>query len=126
MRSIRLAAALACAAVLACATSASAATYGHDAHTVIVQFQPGTTAAQKSATLGTARIVGTINGLGADVVRVAGSPAAAAALLNRSDLVAYAEVNEILRATAIPNDTRFGELYGLNNTGQGGGKPDAD
>ena len=38
----------------------------------------------------------------------------------------YAEVNKILRATAVPNDPRFGELYGLNNTGQTGGTADAD
>jgi subtilisin family serine protease len=53
-------------------------------------------------------------------------PAVAAAALNRLAVVQYAEVNKTLRATAVPNDPRFGELYGLNNTGQGGGKPDAD
>ena len=46
--------------------------------------------------------------------------------LNRSARSAYAEVDQILRATATPNDTRFGELYGLNNTGQSGGTADAD
>ena len=35
----------------------------------------------------------------------------------------YAEPNYILRTQAIPNDARFGELYGFNNTGQGGGSP---
>jgi thermitase len=40
--------------------------------------------------------------------------------------VLYAEPNYIARATAIPNDPRFGELYGLDNSGQGGGLPDAD
>src|SRR3954467_11437792 len=119
-------AALCCAAGLACAASASAATYGYDAHTVIVQFKPGTTTAQKTAALGGAPIVSTINGLGADVARVAVAPAVAAAALNRLAVVRYAEVNKILRASAIPNDARFGELYGLNNTGQTGGTPDAD
>ena len=38
----------------------------------------------------------------------------------------YAEPNFILRTQAIPNDARFGELYGFNNTGQAGGSPDAD
>lgn len=44
--------------------------------------------------------------------------------------VVYAEPNYIIRTTLTPNDTRFGELWGLNNTGQvvGGtaGIPGAD
>src|SRR5437879_10753684 len=35
----------------------------------------------------------------------------------RSD-VEYAEPNYIVHTTAIPNDPRFGELWGLQNTGQ--------
>jgi thermitase len=126
MRTTSSIAALAGVAVLACAAGASAATYGHDAHAVLVKFRPGTTAAQKSAALRGAPIVSTINGLGVDVARVAVDPALAAAALNRLAVVEYAEVDKTLRATAVPNDPRFGELYGLNNTGQAGGKPDAD
>src|SRR3954471_11441256 len=126
MRKTWLVAALCCAAVLAGAASASAATYGYDAQTVIVKFAPGTTAAQKAAALRGAPIVSTVNGLGADVARVSVDPALAAAALNRLAIVRYAEVNKILRASAVPNDPRFGELYGLNNTGQTGGTPDAD
>src|SRR3954467_8256229 len=126
MRKTWLVAALCCAAVLAGAASASAATHGYDAQTVIVKFAPGTTAAQKAAALQGAPIVSTINGLGADVARVSVDPALAAAALNRLAIVRYAEVNKILRANAVPNDPRFGELYGLNNTGQTGGTPDAD
>ena len=59
-------------------------------------------------------------------MKVSGDPAAVAARLNRSSLVRYAEPNLILRAQAIPNDSRFGELYGFNNTGQTGGSADAD
>ena len=64
--------------------------------------------------------------MGAKVVRVSGDPAAVAARLNRSRLVEYAEPNLILRAAWFPNDPRFGELYGLHNTGQSGGAADAD
>ena len=32
--------------------------------------------------------------------------------------VEYAEPNYIVRASAIPNDARFGEQWGLHNTGQ--------
>jgi thermitase len=40
--------------------------------------------------------------------------------------VLYAEPNYILRTTLTPNDTRFGEMWGLHNIGQSGGIPDAD
>ena len=116
-------AALACAAALSCVGTAAAADIDND--TVIVQFRPGVTAAQQAAVLAGAPIVSTIYGTTTKVARVS-NPVAAAARLNRSALVQYAEVNKILRATATPNDPRFGELYGLNNTGQGGGTPDAD
>ena len=65
-------------------------------------------------------------GVGAKVVSVSGDPAVVADRLNRSALVDYAEPNFVLRATATPNDPLFPELYGLNNTGQTGGRPDAD
>ncbi|MCI0377016.1 MAG: S8 family serine peptidase [Gemmataceae bacterium] len=40
--------------------------------------------------------------------------------------VAYAEPDYFVHAAVIPNDTSFGSLYGLNNTGQSGGVVDAD
>ena len=40
--------------------------------------------------------------------------------------VAYAEPNYIVRSVATPNDALFQQLYGLHNTGQTGGTPDAD
>src|SRR4051812_1550905 len=117
-------AALACAVALMCTGTAMAAA-GIDNDTVIVQFRPGVTPVQQAAVLQGAPVIGTIYGTTTQVARVA-NPVAAAARLNRSALVQYAEVNKILRATAVPNDPRFAELYGLNNTGQGGGTPDAD
>ena len=65
-------------------------------------------------------------GSGADVVRVQRDPADVARRLNRSLLVSYAEPNFILTASAVPNDPLFSQLYGLNNTGQTGGRVDAD
>ena len=48
----------------------------------------------------------------------------------RADVVEYAEPNYILHADLTPNDPRFGELWGLQNTGQPilgvAGKPGAD
>lgn len=40
--------------------------------------------------------------------------------------VEYAEPNYIVHMAVIPGDTSFGQLWGLHNTGQSGGTPDAD
>ena len=50
----------------------------------------------------------------------------AISLLENSGLVEYAEPNYIQYARVTPNDPRFPEMWGLNNTGQTGGVPDAD
>jgi subtilisin family serine protease len=47
-------------------------------------------------------------------------------MLSKVPGVLYAEPNYIVRTTLTPNDTRFGELWGLNNTGQSGGTAGAD
>ena len=44
----------------------------------------------------------------------------------RDPAVLYAEPNWIVSHQASPNDPRFGEMWGLNNTGQSGGRADAD
>jgi thermitase len=122
--------ALALAATLAlCLTGTASAAY--DRNTVIVKFDSAASGVERSGLLqaaGAGSVLHSIRGLDARVVRVRGAdPARVAQRLERSGLVEYAEVNEILTTTAaIPNDPRFGELYGLNNTGQTGGTPDAD
>jgi thermitase len=116
-------------AILACAPAAAAAPARYEAHTLIVQYADRAPSAQRSLaarTAGVLETLGRITGLGAQVVRVSGDPAAVAARLNRSSAVRYAEPNYIYRATATPNDALFGQLYGLDNTGQAGGTPDAD
>ena len=40
--------------------------------------------------------------------------------------VEYAEPDYLMKPTASPNDPYYSKLYGLNNTGQNGGTPDAD
>ena len=47
-----------------------------------------------------------------------GAEKEAAARLERDPNVLYAEPNAIVHEDAIPNDTRFTDLWGLNNTGQ--------
>ncbi|MBU4179854.1 MAG: S8 family serine peptidase, partial [Actinobacteria bacterium] len=46
--------------------------------------------------------------------------------LRRSPLVEYAEPNYIRYLDRTPNDPNYSEMWGLDNTGQTGGTPDAD
>jgi thermitase len=91
---------------------------------VIVKFAPGH--ATSSTLPSGAALGGTIHALGAHVVKTTGDPAAAAAALNAKPGVEYAEVDKPMQLLAPPNDPRYPELYGLNNTGQTGGTADAD
>ena len=120
---------VACLLVLLFAFAGSAQAARYDANTVIVKFADGVSKAQRSALMSNTGVSGKrghVKGVGAGVFKVNGDPATVAARLNRSALVRYAEPNFILRATATPNDPLYSQLYGLNNTGQTGGRPDAD
>ena len=124
---LRAVAGLAGAVSLLLAGGAQAASYDDD--TVIVKYRPGITEGERTSLLrsaGALRTLGDVRGVGAKVLRVSGNPATTAGRLNRSSDVLYAEPNFILSTQATPNDARFGELYGFNNTGQTGGTPDAD
>jgi len=46
--------------------------------------------------------------------------------LRQSPFVEYAEANYYRYVNAVPNDPRYPEMWGLNNTGQTGGTPGAD
>jgi thermitase len=108
---------------------AQAATRSYEANTVIVKYRGTADAAQRSLVgeaAGLLNRVARVRGTGAQLFRVLGDPKAVAARLSRSSAVKYAEPNYTVRATAPPNDTQFGQLWGLNNTGQGGGLVDAD
>jgi thermitase len=126
-RSALVAAALAVCSSLVLSTAASGAAYDKD--TLIVKFRPGTSPAAKSAALnvpGVGRTVGTIRGTGAILVSVSRDPATLAGTLDRKAVVAYSEPNFVLHTDATPNDPLYVDEYGLNNTGQTGGSPDAD
>ena len=109
--------------------SAATASAADDADTVIVKYRDGVSAGAAGVSAPSARAcwpaVSHLRHLREGRARLR-RPRGVAATLNRCALVAYAEVNTILRTTAVPNDPRFGELYGLNNTGQGGGTAEAD
>jgi thermitase len=125
LRRVSIASAL---AVAACAVSAAgaAAAPRYDGDTVIVKYRHGAKVSGLQRRVGATRTLGKVGGVGARVLRVKGNPARVARRLNRSSQVLYAEPNYILHVSAIPNDARFGELYGLDNEGQSGGSSDAD
>ncbi len=103
-------------AVLALAPAADAADYVD--HQVIVKYADGASSAARTAAARAAGVTTTLDrvaGVGASVVRVSGDARAAAARLNRAPGVLYAEPDYILRASSVPNDPSFGELYGINN-----------
>src|SRR4051812_9677300 len=96
---------------------------------VLVKFDSGVSAARQLSILRSAGATGaggTIPGIGVHVVPVAGNAASAAARLDSLSGVEFAEVDKVLSISAVPNDPRFAQLDGLNNTGQTGGTPDAD
>ena len=122
-----LVAAAAVGLTLALAPSAAGAEYVPGE--VVVKYTDDATAAQKANVADAAGIVEKITGVrgvGARLVSVTGGVQAAIARLESSAAVEYADPNYIYRASAIPNDPLFPQMYGLNNTGQTGGTADAD
>jgi thermitase len=102
--------------VLGGAPAASAAGAPYVAHQVVVKYAPGASGGARTAVaerVGVREVVGRVAGLGAQVVRVSGSAEAAAAALNRSQAVQYAEPDYVMHALAMPDDPLFGQLYGL-------------
>jgi subtilisin family serine protease len=97
---------------------------------LIVQFNTGVGPEARRAVLAAAglRTVRELLGTKALHVRLpsgADTLAVARVLRKRSE-VRYAEPNYFRYLDAVPNDPRFGEMYGLDNNGQTGGVPDAD
>lgn len=118
MRLISRHACVAAAAVLAVLAAPAQAKKHYDARTVIVEYADGVSAQQKQELHGRAGVERDEDQIYGDQAWVAevkrnNDPADVAERLNRSRLVRYAEVNEILTATAVPNDPRFPEMYGL-------------
>jgi large repetitive protein len=65
--------------------------------------------------------------IGAEVDKVKGQPVEAAIrALNSRPNVEYAERDYIVHPTDYEDEPRFGELWGLDNTGQTGGTPNVD
>jgi thermitase len=96
---------------------------------VLVKFRPGTPAqvvAEVHRQNG-GRVKEEIPGIAVQVVLVPpGQERARAAAYARNPNVLFAEPNGIWQAVDFPNDPRFGDQWGLHNTGQNGGTADAD
>lgn len=97
---------------------------------VTVKFKPGTASAAKGAFLSGQKVRKLReNRLGAvDITVPAGISAVEfVARLQSEGVLEFAEVNTYgTYNQTIPNDTRFTDLWGLDNTGQTGGTADAD
>ena len=98
-----------------------------------VKFKDGLTDLQTSNSLlkYNARIKSTITGINVKVVTVPlGQEDSVRAGLIKDGVVKYAEPDHVAHGTFSPNDTDFGNQYGLNNTGQtikgNSGKANAD
>ncbi len=95
---------------------------------VIVKFQPNISAQAKGnifAAVGGVKVK-EFSLIKVEHWKVSNSVPAAVAALENDPRVIYAEPNYIQRIVGIPNDTRFPDLWGMNNTGQTGGVVDAD
>ncbi len=105
----------------------------HDPGSVLVEFLPGVTGQERDDAL--AMVGGRVEVEyslvpGLVLARVSVEADQAVAALNGLPGVAYAELNHVVRAAGVPNDPRFAEQWGLQNTGQlvngAVGKVDAD
>lgn len=103
--------------MLAAGPVARAAEPEHVPGSIIVKYADATSAEERRdlrETVGLARQAA-VPGTGAEVVQVQGEVEATVRRLERSSRVEFAEPNYIYRATATPDDPRFGgEQYGLD------------
>ena len=98
---------------------------------VLVRFDRGVSAtsagaAHSSVGSRVARTYSIVDGLHLARLRPGTSVEEAVAAYEAMPGVIYAQPNYIKTITAMPDDTGFGELWGLHNTGQNGGTVDAD
>lgn len=96
---------------------------------ILVKFKPGTSTDRIGQTHreNEAFIKDEIRDLGVQVVSVPqGRERDKIAAYTKNPNVEFAELDFVAEALGVPNDFYFGNQWGLNNTGQTGGKDDAD
>ncbi len=109
----------------------------HDGASILVRFEPGYRGIAAVEPVGfgagilqgthVGRQLGRVSGLHRIHLSSAVSVEAALAAYRNSSMVTYAEPNFRVRiAETYPEDPRFGEMWALHNTGQTGGRTDAD
>lgn len=97
---------------------------------LIVGIKPGVQAAERASihTQAGAKVIRSFSFISADVVKVdvGADLKAVAARYAAMPGVVYVEPDYILSAYGIPNDPLFPDQWGMHNTGQASGTPDAD
>lgn len=96
---------------------------------LIIKFKPGADENQKKAVSSSLNSVTLkkFSIIGAELIQISGMTVEEATdLLKDNPQVEYVEPNYIGYIDVIPNDTYFNILWGMHNTGQDGGTPDAD
>ena len=99
---------------------------------VLVRFKPGTSvsamaAANKAAgAASSAKLGRSVSGLYKVTLKRGVSVERALARYRKQASVRYAQPNYIIQVAKAPNDPDFGELWGMENTGQNGGTVGAD
>lgn len=101
------------------------------AEQVLVHFKPstGVSAMASAHTSVGAKLIRNVKGAeGLQLTRLPKGASVESAIARYSELpgVLYAQPNYLHHIDATPNDPRFDELWGMNNTGQTGGTIDAD
>ena len=91
-------------------------------------FERGASKSARDAALARAgaSVLGSFPQIHGALVAVGADRWAAVRALARNPNVAYVQPNYVYTASTLPNDPSFGQLWGLHNTGQTGGTPDAD
>lgn len=102
----------------------------YDQGDLIVALQPGTRYSDLAAVAPSFVQQNSTVDLGAGLFRVNLQPgvsvAQAGAYFQAQSFVRYASPDYVVSAALTPNDPSYPQQYGLNNTGQAGGVPDAD
>ncbi|MCC7229355.1 MAG: S8 family serine peptidase [Fimbriimonadaceae bacterium] len=98
-------------------------------YTLIVKFRPSASLIGRAAIcrqFGGARIASIDSDPGLTIVSTLIDPRIVVDRLRQTPGVEFAELDQVVKADTLPNDASFGAQWGLNNTGQAGGKLDAD